>query len=190
MPAPFLVLATQNPLEQEGTYPLPEAQVDRFMFKVILNYPNRAEELMILDRMGSVSHHIEVQPILEPDDISSLRESVDKIYVDEKIKNYIVDSDSTPCAGPRSWLGINGSDRIRSSPRATIALVRAGRANAFLEGRGFVTPHDIKITAPDVSRHRILVSYEAEAEELRSEVADRLYGTAAGAVNEFGDEEI
>ncbi len=169
LPAPFLVLATQNPLEQEGTYPLPEAQVDRFMFKVILNYPNRAEELMILDRMGSVSHHIEVQPILEPDDILSLRESVDKIYVDEKIKNYIVDLIHATRRPAEYGLELTGLIQYGASPRATIALVRAGRANAFLEGRGFVTPHDIKITAPDVLRHRILVSYEAEAEELRSE---------------------
>jgi MoxR-like ATPase len=169
LPAPFLVLATQNPLEQEGTYPLPEAQVDRFMFKVIMTYPSKAEELVILERMGSVAHHIEVQPVLETDDLASLRETVDKIYVDEKIKNYIVDLIHATRRPAEYGLELTGLIQNGASPRATIALIRAGRANAFLEGRCFVTPHDIKSIALDVLRHRVLVSYEAEAEELRSE---------------------
>ena len=174
LPQPFLVLATQNPLEQEGTYPLPEAQVDRFMLKVVLSYPSKAEELVILDRMGGIAPHFDVQPVLESDEVFALREAVDRIYVDDKIKHYIVDLIHATRRPADYGLELTGLIQYGGSPRATIALVRAARANAFLERRGYVTPHDIKSTAVDVLRHRVLVSYEAEAEEVRSEEIIRL----------------
>lgn len=169
LPQPFLVLATQNPLEQEGTYPLPEAQVDRFMLKVLLDYPTRAEELTILDRMGTIAPNLEVPAVLSPADIVELREAVDAIYVDDKIKGYMVDLIHATRRPTEYGLELSGLIQYGASPRATIALVRAARANAFLEGRGYVTPQDVKAIAPDVLRHRVLVSYEAEAEELKAE---------------------
>ena len=169
LPAPFLVLATQNPVEQEGTYPLPEAQVDRFMLKVLIDYPNRAEELQIVDRMGSVEPKIDVQPVLTADEVSELRRAVDSIYVDDKVKGYLVDLVQATRRPADYGLELTGLIQYGASPRATIALIRAARAAAFLDGRGYVTPQDVKTAAPDVLRHRLLVSYEAEAEELKSE---------------------
>ncbi|MCE9533800.1 MAG: MoxR family ATPase [Planctomycetes bacterium] len=169
LPAPFLVLATQNPIEQEGTYPLPEAQVDRFMLKVVLGYPNKAEELAILDRMGSIAPKLEVEPVLEPDDLQTLREAVDGIYVDDKIKNYLVDLVHATRRPAEFGISIAGLIQFGASPRATIALVRASRAQAFLEGRSYVTPQDVKATIHDVLRHRLVASYEAEAEGLKSD---------------------
>jgi MoxR-like ATPase len=169
LPQPFLVLATQNPLEQEGTYPLPEAQVDRFMLKVILSYPTKADELVILERMGSINPNLDVKPVLEMDDLFALRNAIDSIYVDAKIKNYIVDLVQSTRHPAEYNLDLTGLIQYGASPRATIALIRASRAQAFLEGRGYVTPQDVKSIAIDVMRHRILVSYEAEAEELRAE---------------------
>ncbi len=169
LPQPFLVLATQNPIEQEGTYPLPEAQVDRFMLKVLLGYPSKQEELLILDRMGGIAPKLDVDPILEPDDLFALREAVDRIYVDVKIKNYIVDIVQATRNPAEYGLEMTGLIQFGASPRATIALVKAARAQAFLEGRGYVTPQDIKSIVFDVMRHRIIVSYEAEAEELKAE---------------------
>jgi MoxR-like ATPase len=169
LPHPFLVLATQNPIEQEGTYPLPEAQVDRFMLKVLLGYPSKAEELIILDRMGSIVPHLKVDPILEAEELLALREAVDGIYVDEKIKNYIVDIVHSTRRPADYGLDMAGLIQFGASPRATIALIRSAKAQAFLEGRGYVTPHDVKSTAPDVMRHRLIISYEAEAEELKAE---------------------
>jgi MoxR-like ATPase len=169
LPLPFLVLATQNPLEQEGTYPLPEAQVDRFMLKVMIDYPNRAEELTILDRMGSILPTADVQPVLSADELNDLRRAVDGIYVDEKVKGYIVDLVQATRRPGEYGLELTGLIQYGASPRATIALVRAARAHAFLDGRGYVTPQDVKAAAPDVLRHRLLVSYEAEAEELKPE---------------------
>src|SRR5262245_20584797 len=169
LPSPFLVLATQNPIEQEGTYPLPEAQVDRFMLKVIIDYPTRAEELTILDRMGPVEPHLEVRPVLSPAELATVRKAVDAIYVDEKVKGYLVDLVRATRKPEEYGLEMTGLIQYGGSPRGVIALVRAARAQAFLDGRGYVTPQDVKSTAPDVLRHRVLVSYEAEAEEKKAE---------------------
>jgi len=169
LPSPFLVLATQNPIEQEGTYPLPEAQVDRFMMKVRLDYPSRAEELVILDRMGGIEPVLHVESVLDADDLNALRATVNGIYVDEKIRGYIVDLVQATRRPAEYGVKLDGLVQFGASPRATIALVRAGRAAAFLDGRGYVTPQDIRSTIMDVMRHRVIASYEAEAEELTSE---------------------
>ncbi|MCH7526483.1 MAG: MoxR family ATPase [Planctomycetes bacterium] len=166
---PFLVLATQNPIEQEGTYPLPEAQVDRFMMKLLVSYPTREEERRILDRMGSTSPAIDIDPVMSPSDILEARKIVDEIYIDDKIKDYIVDlvlATRDPAA-----LNLPIADWIQygASPRATLALTVGSKASAFMAGRGYVTPQDVKTIAPDVLRHRIIVTYEAEAEEKTSE---------------------
>ncbi|MFN8456707.1 MAG: MoxR family ATPase [Anaerolineae bacterium] len=165
---PFLVLATQNPIEQEGTYPLPEAQVDRFMLKVVVDYPSRTEERLIMDRMTGVQLP-EVRPVVTPAEILHAREVVRQIYVDEKIKEYVLDlvfATRQPSASGLS--GLQNLIAFGASPRATIFLILAARAHAFLKGRGFVTPEDIKQIAPDVLRHRVVISYEAEAEEITS----------------------
>ena len=168
LPKPFLVLATQNPLEQEGTYQLPEAQLDRFIFKVIVRYPSKAEERQILDLMGTSSPNLEVNPIISADDILSSRELVNAIYVDDRVKDYIVDV-VWATREPASYkLRLDGMIRYGASPRATIYLTLAAKAQAFLRGRGYVTPQDVKDIGEDVLRHRIIVSYEAEAEEVTS----------------------
>ncbi len=165
---PFLVMATQNPIEQEGTYPLPEAQVDRFMLKVVVNYPTRAEERLIMDRMTGVKLP-EVKPVIQPADLLHAREVVRQIYVDEKIKEYVLDLIfATRQPGENGLTGLQPLIAFGASPRATIYLIMAARAHAFLKGRGFVTPEDIKQIAPDVLRHRVVISYEAEAEEITS----------------------
>jgi MoxR-like ATPase len=169
LPLPFLVLATQNPVEQEGTYPLPEAQVDRFMLKVLIDYPNRAEELAILDRMGPIDPHLDVRAVVSADELTELRRAVDAIYVDDKVRGYIVDLVQATRRPGEYGLELTGLIQYGASPRATIALVRVARAQAFLDGRGYVTPQDVKLAAADVLRHRLLVSYEAEAEELKAE---------------------
>ena len=166
---PFLVLATQNPLEQEGTYQLPEAQLDRFMLKLKVGYPTKVEERKILDLMGTSAPNLEVLPVVEPDDIIRARNLVNTIYVDDRVKDYIVDV-VFATRDPASYkLKLEGMLRYGASPRATIALTLAARAKAFLSGRGYVTPQDVKSVGPDVLRHRIIVSYEAEAEEVTSE---------------------
>jgi MoxR-like ATPase len=165
---PFLVMATQNPIEQEGTYPLPEAQVDRFMLKVVVDYPSRAEERVIMDRMTGVRLP-EVKPVIEPGHLLHAREVVRQIYVDEKIKEYVLDLVfATRQPGENGLAGLQPLIAFGASPRATIYLIMAARAHAFLKGRGFVTPEDIKQIAPDVLRHRVVISYEAEAEEITS----------------------
>ena len=172
---PFLVLATQNPIEQEGTYPLPEAQVDRFMMKLLVGYPTRAQERAILDRMAATSPQMTVDPVLQPSDIRAAREVVDEIYIDEKIKDYVVDlvlATREPAAlNPSVGGALPLADWIQfgASPRATLALTVGAKASAFLAGRGYVTPQDVKDIAPDVLRHRIIITYEAEAEEKTSE---------------------
>ncbi|MGD9047732.1 MAG: MoxR family ATPase [Anaerolineae bacterium] len=164
----FLVLATQNPIEQEGTYPLPEAQVDRFMLKVIVGYPKPNEERAIIDRMTGEELPT-TKPVVSPEQILRAREMVRRVYVDDKIKNYVLNLVLTT-RDP----GNNGLSDLRpfvafgASPRAGINLVLAARAHAFIKGRGFVTPDDIKEVAPDVLRHRVIVSYEAEAENVAS----------------------
>ncbi len=168
LPEPFLVLATQNPIEQEGTYPLPEAQVDRFMLKVIVDYPTRAEERVIMDRMTGAPLP-DVRPIVRPDDLLSARGIVRQIYVDDKIKEYVLDLIfATRQPNKNGLSGLDSLIAFGASPRATIYLILAARAHAFLRGRGFVTPEDIKQIAPDILRHRIVISYEAEAEEVTS----------------------
>jgi MoxR-like ATPase len=169
LPRPFLVMATQNPIEQEGTYPLPEAQVDRFMLKLKITYPSLEEERRIMDAMAVTDAALGVRPVIEPEQILKARRVVDEIYVDEKIKDYIL-SIVFATRDPESYkLDIKPYIRYGASPRATIYLALASRAHAFLQGRGYVTPQDVKSIAPDILRHRILVSYEAEAEELSSD---------------------
>jgi len=167
---PFLVLATQNPIEQEGTYPLPEAQVDRFMLKVKVDYPSKSDELEILKRMSFTNKVIEVNEVITTKDLAHARSIVDEIYLDEKIERYIVDIvDAT--RNPQSYKLESLKELIHfgASPRATIYLTVAAKAYAFLQGRGYVTPQDIKSIGMDVLRHRVIVSYEAEAEEKTSE---------------------
>jgi len=168
LPNPFLVLATQNPIEQEGTYPLPEAQVDRFMLKLKVVYPERDEEIQIQERMTSRDIP-KVSQVISPKDILKAREAIYKIYIDDKVKNYIVDI-VMASRDPEKY-GLELADLIAygASPRATIFLNMAGRAHAFLRGRAYVTPDDIKSIGPDVLRHRVILSYEAEAEELTSD---------------------
>jgi MoxR-like ATPase len=166
---PFLVLATQNPIEQEGTYPLPEAQVDRFMLKLKVNYPTKEEELAILNRMAAVDPDLSVEPVLSAADVFALRGAVDRVYVDDKIKHYIVDLVHATRRPAEFGLNIAPYVQYGASPRASIFLTRGARARAFLEGRGYVTPEDIKSIGPDVLRHRLLVTYEAEAEDLTAD---------------------
>jgi MoxR-like ATPase len=166
---PFMVLATQNPIEQEGTYPLPEAQIDRFMFKLLVTYPSKQEEQQILRRMAGAADKIDVEPIIGPSDIGRLRDLVASIYMDEKIEEYILNI-VTATRDPQTCnLDIGDLIRYGASPRATIYLANAARSNALLAGRGYVTPQDVKSIALDVLRHRVIVTYEAEAEEKSSE---------------------
>ncbi len=169
LPDPFLVMATQNPLEQEGTYPLPEAQVDRFMLKVIVGYPNRTEERAILDAMAVTEPSLDVQTVVSGEDIINARRVVSSIYVDDKVKDYIVDIVLATRDARPYGIDLNGYVQYGASPRATIGLTLAARAHAFLQGRGYVTPQDVKDLAYDVLRHRIAVTYEAEAENIASE---------------------
>ena len=166
LPAPFLVLATQNPIEQDGTYPLPEAQVDRFMLKVFVDYGSEDEEMRILELMGTTGSKPKVEPVIELGQILELRKLIDRIYVDEKIKQYIVSlvfaTRNPGSVDPK----LNGLIRCGSSPRATISLVLASKVHAFMEGRAYVTPIDVRSVAPDVLCHRIIRTYEAEAEEV------------------------
>jgi len=163
------VLATQNPLEQEGTYPLPEAQIDRFMMKVIVNYPNRAEERAILDAMATSEPLPSVRPVVSAQQILRARHVVNTLYVDDKIRNYIVDLVLATRPPVAAALKIDGFIQNGASPRATINLTLAARAIAFLNGRHYVTPQDVKNIAMDVLRHRVSVTYEAEAENISSE---------------------
>ena len=166
---PFLVMATQNPVEQEGTYPLPEAQTDRFMLKVVVDYPNRDEELLILRRMSKTATSVEINAVTTPEQILAARKLIDSIHVDEKVEGYVVDL-VMASRSPESY-GLNLKQMIQfgGSPRATINLVLAAKANAFLAGRGYVTPTDVREIALDVLRHRVAITFEAEAEELTSE---------------------
>jgi len=166
---PFHVLATQNPIEQEGTYPLPEAQVDRFMMKVIVDYPTREEERRILDRMAVTNPVMMITPVLSPREIRAAHEVVDEIYMDDKIKDYIVDIVLATREPAAYNIPIAEWIEYGASPRATLALTLGAKATAFLAGRGYVTPQDVKTIAMDVLRHRIIVTYEAEAEEKTSE---------------------
>jgi len=165
---PFLVLATQNPIEQEGTYPLPEAQIDRFMLKLKIDYPDAKEERQILDLMAN-DNPIAVARVVSPSDILRVREVVKEVYMDERIKNYIVQLVLATRKPQDFKLDIKDLIQFGASPRATIFLAQAARAHAFVKGRGYVTPEDIKAIGLDVLRHRIILSYEAEAEEVTTE---------------------
>ncbi|HMN39306.1 MAG TPA: AAA family ATPase [Phycisphaerales bacterium] len=198
LPDPFLVLATQNPIEQEGTYPLPEAQVDRFMLKLRVGYPDKRAERQILDRMATVHPPRPSQHVVTLRDIAQARELVDRVHIEDKVRDYIVDlvqatrdpgvygirignpsngerasrTTGGRAAGATPSIPSNQAEKLidfGASPRATISLAMAARANAFLDGRAYVTPHDVKTIAPDVLRHRIVVSYEAEAQEITSD---------------------
>ena len=166
LPDPFLVLATQNPIEQEGTYPLPEAQVDRFMLKLSITYPSREEERQILDRMASTNHRHSASPVIHTGDIIRLRGLVDQIYLDDKIKNYIIDLVFATREPSTYKLDLQRLIQYGASPRATLYLTLAAKAHAFLQGRGYVTPQDVKSIGADILRHRVIVTYEAEAEDI------------------------
>jgi MoxR-like ATPase len=173
---PFLVLATQNPIEQEGTYPLPEAQVDRFMLKLKLTYPTKEEELAILNRMAAVEPDLNVEAVLGAEDIIALRNAIDQIYMDDKIKHYIVDVVHATRRPTDQGLDLGPYIQYGASPRATIFLTRAAKGQAFLEGRGYVTPQDVKSIGYDVLRHRLILTYEAEAEDITAEtVLQRIF---------------
>jgi MoxR-like ATPase len=169
LPNPFLVLATQNPLEQEGTYPLPEAQIDRFMMKVIVTYPNRGEERAILDAMATTEAMVVPRTVVSAAQIVEARHVVNTLFVDDKIRDYIVDLVLATRPPVAASLNLNGYIQNCASPRATIALTLGARAMAFLSGRHFVIPQDVKSIALDVLRHRVSVTYEAEAENITPE---------------------
>ncbi len=169
LPQPFLVLATQNPLEQEGTYPLPEAQMDRFMLKLAVTYPTKEDELEILERMAKTRPVIEISAVATTDDIVKARGVVDSIYIDDRVKRYIVDVVHTTRAPDASGLKIGQYIEFGASPRATIYLALAAKAYAFLQGRGYVTPQDVKSIGADILRHRVITSYAAEAAEITSD---------------------
>ena len=166
---PFLVLATQNPIEQEGTYPLPEAQVDRFMLKLNIGYPSRDEERQIMERMAETNKVIRVESVVSPAEILRAREVVNEVYMDEKIRDYILDIVFATRDPKEFDLDIAQYIQYGASPRATIYLTVAAKAHAFIQGRGYVTPQDVKSIGMDILRHRVIVTYEAEAEELTSE---------------------
>jgi MoxR-like ATPase len=166
---PFLVLATQNPIEQEGTYPLPEAQVDRFMLKLKIGYPTRAEERQILELMARTTTPPHTEAVVSPEQILKAREVINEIYVDDKVKDYIVDLVCATRDPDHYKIAVKEFIQLGASPRATIALTLASKAYAFLKGRGYVTPQDVKSIGMDVLRHRVAITYEAEAEEKTSE---------------------
>ncbi len=162
---PFLVMATQNPIEQEGTYPLPEAQIDRFMLKLQVSYPTKSEEKEIMQRIAD-RKPVEINPVTTPHEILESRKVVDRIYIDDKLQDYIVDIVFATREPKAYGIDLEGMIAYGASPRATIYLNQASKAHAFLQGRGYVTPQDIKSVGLDVLRHRVLLTYEAEAEEL------------------------
>jgi MoxR-like ATPase len=169
LPEPFMVLATQNPIEQQGTYPLPEAQLDRFMLKLKISYPTKEEELLIMERMAQTARSPEIQPLVTPEEIIKVRRVVDQIYMDPKIKDYIISLIMATREPARFNLDLADYIEYGASPRATINLALAAKAYAFMQGRGYVVPHDVKTIAPDILRHRIIITYEAEAEEVNVE---------------------
>ena len=170
LPSPFLVLATQNPIEQEGTYPLPEAQVDRFMLKLSVDYPSREEERLILDRMASTGDPPTASSIVTPDEILAARKLVDSVYMDDKVKEYIIDLVVATRDPAAFELDLAAFIQYGASPRATLFLTLAAKAQAFVDGRAYVTPQDVKTIGSDVLRHRVSVSYEAEAEDVTSDM--------------------
>jgi MoxR-like ATPase len=179
LPTPFLVLATQNPVELEGTYPLPEAQIDRFLLKLVVGYPDRAEERAIIERMAATQQRPTARCVASPEQVLAARALLDQVYVDEKLLGYVVDLVFATREPEQAGLAdLKPRILYGASPRASIALVRAARATAFLEGRGYVTPHDVKRVGLDVLRHRVITTYEAEAEGLTSvDVLRRVFDT-------------
>ncbi|MBT4928106.1 MoxR family ATPase [bacterium] len=177
MNLPFLVLATQNPLEQEGTYPLPEAQVDRFMFKLIVNYPDIDSEKKLMRLNTQSSKNAEENPIVKPEKIIEAQNIITDIYVDEKVEDYILNLIfATRDPLKYNLKDLDGIIDVGASPRATINIVRAAKARAFTDGRGYVTPEDIRYIGADILRHRVILTYEAEAEELSTDqVISRLF---------------
>ena len=174
---PFLVMATQNPIEQEGTYPLPEAQIDRFMFKVIVGYPNPDEELEILKRMGNINTNLDLKAVVKPEQILSARKIVDQIHIAENIQRYIV-SLVLATRNPSEYglTDLTSLINYGASPRATIFLAIASKSHAFLNKRGFVIPEDVRSVGKSILRHRIILTYEAEAEEITTEdIIQRIY---------------
>jgi len=169
---PFLVMATQNPIEQEGTYPLPEAQIDRFMLKIIIDYPNKSEEKEIMKRVG-FQNPAEIEAVITPKQLEEIADLIKAIYVDEKLKDYMVDLVFATRKPTEYNIDVSDYIQFGASPRATIFLSLAARVYAFLQGRAYVTPQDIKAVAPDVLRHRIILTYEAEAEDIK---ADQIIG--------------
>jgi MoxR-like ATPase len=166
---PFLVLATQNPIEQHGTYELPEAQVDRFMLKVVIGYPNQAEERQIMERMSTSNPDLAAEQVLTTDQVLELRQVVNEIYLDEKLKDYILSLVFATREPSVYKLDLARLIQYGASPRATIYLALAAKAQAFLQGRGYVVPQDVKTIGMDILRHRLIPTYEAEAESLTSE---------------------
>ena len=169
LPDPFLVMATQNPLDQEGTYQLPEAQLDRFIVKTIVDYPNRQEEIEIINRMGVSESKLKTKKVLTKEDITDSRKVTDSIYIEDSIKDYIVSLVLSTRNSTSTKSKIKGMIRCGASPRATINFILASKATAFINGRGYVIPNDVKTVAHDILRHRILLTYEAEAEQITSE---------------------
>ncbi len=176
LPEPFLVLATQNPIEQEGTYPLPEAQIDRFMLKLSVDYPSREEERLILDRMATTADLPSVGVVTGADEILKARRLVDSIYMDDKVKEYVIDLVVATRDPERFQLDLKPLIEYGASPRATLYLTLAAKAHAFICGRGYVTPQDVKSIGADVLRHRVIISYEAEAEEMTADsIVQRIF---------------
>jgi len=173
LPDPFLVLATQNPIDQEGTYPLPEAQVDRFMFKLTVSYPTRDEERKILDQMAKTSVPAPVNAVIHTNEIIRLRKLVDEIYIDDKVKDYVVDLVFATREPAAYKLDLARMIQYGASPRATLFMTLAAKAHAMLQGRGYVTPQDVKSVGPDILRHRVIITYEAEAEDVTSDTVVR-----------------
>jgi MoxR-like ATPase len=178
LPSPFLVLGTENPIEQEGTYPLPEAQVDRFMLKLVVGYPNFAEERKILDTMAFTAPSVKINPVVTLDEIQRTRGVVDSIHVHESIRDYIVHVVFATRDPKQYKLDLKHFIQFGASPRATINLTLAAKAWALIEGRSYVTPQDVKSIGPDVLRHRVILTYEAEAQNVTSEdVIQRIFDT-------------
>ncbi len=169
LPSPFLVLATQNPIEQEGTYPLPEAQLDRFMLKIKIDYPTKEQERQILDRQAFTNKQLDIKCVIRPSEIAEVRAVIDEIYIDDKVKDYIVDVVCATREPKKYGMDLANFISFGASPRATIYLTLAAKAHAFLQQRAYVTPQDVKSIGMDVLRHRVIVSYEAEAEDKTSE---------------------
>ncbi len=178
LPDLFIVLATQNPIEQEGTYQLPEAQVDRFMLKVLIDYPDRSQEIEILKKSGFENAE-EIRPVARPDALQEMGDIIHQVYVDDKLRDYIVDIVNATRAPDKFGMDISRYIDFGASPRATLFLARAAKVRAFLSGRAYVTPQDIKVAAPDVLRHRIILSFEAEAEDV---TPDRIIKTVFDSV--------